>query len=426
MAATTFVFSVEVNARVASPCTHMQKFISQIDPAVERVWRENRCLTDGSIALYRMWVRRFVEHCRAKKLERNSQLTLAGVSSFASWYSRVRKLDPQETFWRARSALGTWAGALTALGESLPAWNEIPDASSSLPPVLREFAQHLREHRGNPIGTIHKKLVHVGKLLAFLHVRRRGPQQARLADIDAFLIECREQYARATAADITCSVRSFMRFMLSSGRMTVDLAPSIVGPIVRPAERPHRALPWEDVQRILRVIDRSTPCGQRDYALLLMMSSYGLGAGEIIRLMLDDIDWQAATIRVHRPKTGAEFLLPLLPAVARALARYLCHGRPIHAQTRNLFITMRAPHKALACSVTIRHILHTHTRRAGVSAPFLGTHVLRHTHACRQMELGTPAKLIGDILGHRDPASTSAYLRVSTEGLRQMALPVPR
>jgi integrase len=217
-----------------------------------------------------------------------------------------------------------------------------------------------------------------------------------------------------------------MRFMLSSGRMIVDLAPSIVGPIVRPAERPHRALPWEDVQRILRAIDRSTRCGRRDYALLLMMSTYGMGAGEIIRLMLDDIDWQAATVRVHRPKTGAEFLLPLLPAVSRALANYLRRGRPVHAQTRNLFITMRAPHKALACSVTIRHILHTHARRAGVSAPFLGTHALRHTHACRQMELGTPAKLIGDILGHRDPESTSAYLRVSTEGLRQMALPVPR
>jgi hypothetical protein len=101
MAATTFVFSVEVNARVASPCTHMQKFISRIDPAVERVWRENRCLTEGSIAVYRMWVRRFVERCRANKLDRNSQLTLAGVSSLASWYSRVRKLDPQETFWGA-------------------------------------------------------------------------------------------------------------------------------------------------------------------------------------------------------------------------------------------------------------------------------------------------------------------------------------
>jgi integrase/recombinase XerD len=86
---------------------------------------------------------------------------------------------------------------------------------------------------------------------------------------------------------------------------------------------------------------------------------------------------------------------------------------------------MRAPHKQLACSVTIRHILHTHAQRAGVTATYLGTHVLRHTQACRQMELGIQPKLIGDILGHRNPESTSAYLRVATESLRHLALPVP-
>jgi hypothetical protein len=81
------------SASVAPPYTNMQKFISQIDPAVERVWRENRCLTESTIALYRMWVRCFVEHCRAMKIEINAQLTLAGVSAFVSRYSRIRKRD---------------------------------------------------------------------------------------------------------------------------------------------------------------------------------------------------------------------------------------------------------------------------------------------------------------------------------------------
>ena len=397
-----------------------------IDPAIERIWQENRCLNRSSIQIYRYRVQHFVDYCRARNLPESTQLTLAGVTAFSKWYARSQRVEFAQVFQVAHSALSTWAAARKTLGEDLPPWSPATDPLSALSPLLREFAEHLHEHRGNPPGTIHKKVVHVGKLLAFLRVRRRGPHQTRLKDIDTFLMESRERYARATAADIACSVRSFMRFMLASGRMTADLAPAILGPIVRPAERPHRALPWEDVQRILHAVDRSTRCGQRDYALLLMMSTYGMGAGEIIRLMLDDIDWQAATVRVHRPKTGAEFLLPLLPAVSRALANYLRHGRPIHAQTRNLFITMRVPHKALACSVTVRHILHTHAQHAGVSSPFLWTHVLRHTHACRQMELGTAPKLIGDILGHRDPESTSAYLRVSTEGLRQIALPVPR
>ena len=156
-----------------------------------------------------------------------------------------------------------------------------------------------------------------------------------------------------------------------------------------------------------------------------MMSVYGLGAGEVIGLTLDDINWRAQTVRVVRPKTRVEFLLPLLPAVSRALVGYLRYGRPEHATTRHLFVTMCTPFKPLACSVTVRHILHSAARRASVTAAFLGTHVLRHTHACRQLELGAAPKIIGDILGHRDPDSTSAYLRVATEQLRAMALAVP-
>jgi len=396
------------------------------DPAIEKIWRENRCLERSSIHVYKLNVGRFINYCRKNGLSERAQLTLAGVTAFSRWYARTREVNFQTTFDSAHSALSTWAAARTTLGEQLLPWTPGRDPISELSPLLREFAEHLRDHRRNPPCTIHKKIKHIEAFIEFLRTRRRQPNQARLPDIDAFLMKCRERYARATAADIAGSLRSFMRFMLASGRMVVDLAPSIAGPIVRPAERPYRALPWEDVQRILRGIDRSTPCGRRDYALLLMMSTYGLGSGEIIHLMLDDIDWQATTVRVHRPKNGVEFLLPLLPAVARALASYLRHGRPLHPQTRNIFLTHRAPHKALACSVTVRHLLHTHARCAGVSLPFLGTHALRHTHACRQLQLGTQPKVIGDILGHRDPESTSVYLRVSVEGLREIALPVPR
>jgi integrase/recombinase XerD len=106
-------------------------------------------------------------------------------------------------------------------------------------------------------------------------------------------------------------------------------------------ERPRRALPWEDVQRLIHAVDRSDPRGLRDYAMLLMMSTYGFGAGEVIGLQLDDINWSAATLRVTRPKTRTAFTLPLLPAVAKAVALYLRDGRPPHATTRYLFLCKR-------------------------------------------------------------------------------------
>lgn len=287
------------------------------------------------------------------------------------------------------------------------------------------FADFLRNVRGAPSSTIRKKLA---QLIMFRRYRQRhggAGRPTRLAEIDRYIVSCRRRYARTTVADICSTIRAYLRFLHATGRHRLDLSHAVLAPLVRLAERPHRALPWADVQRLLRGIDRRTARGCRDYALLLMMSVYGFGAGEVIGLSLGDLDWRAATVRVRRPKTGVTFELPLLPAVARALLDYLRRGRPAHTPARSLFVTMRTPFKRLSGSSAVRHILHDAARRAGVTAPFLGTHVLRHTHACRQLELGTAPKLIGDVLGHRDPESTSAYLRVATERLRELSLPVP-
>ena len=81
--------------------------------------------------------------------------------------------------------------------------------------------------------------------------------------------------------------------------------------------------------------DRS-PMGLRDYAILQLLSTYGLRAGEITRLRLDDIDWRAETLRIRHSKTGAQSLLPLMEAVGEALIDYLRHGRPKTDVARNL------------------------------------------------------------------------------------------
>jgi integrase/recombinase XerD len=393
--------------------------------AVERIWRENRCLNDSSVGIYKYWVRRFKRYCQDKRLEEYSQLTLTGVIKFARWYASFHHIDSHPAICSARSALGTWAYALRILGKSLPPWSETTRPLRLRFPILKEFADYLQQYRGNPAGTIHTKVEHVNSFIMFLRQRGRRLEQIRLQDIDEYIGVCSKRYAHKTTASICSTLRSFTRFLLMGQRITVDFSRSIIAPKIVKEEHPRQVLPWNAVRSILQVIDRKSACGRRDYALLLLMSTYGLGAGEVISLTLDDIDWNAATLNVRRPKTGVEFQLPLLPAVAKALVSYLRHGRPAHTSTRHLFVTMKAPHKKLACSATIRHILHTHAHKAGINTDNLGTHLLRHAHACRQMELGATPKVIGDILGHRDPASTSAYIRVSVDRLRKIALAVP-
>jgi integrase len=272
---------------------------------------------------------------------------------------------------------------------------------------------------------VHKKLAHIGKLSEHLAASGKTWATMALTDIDAFLIGCAERYARSTVADIAGSVRCFARFLLATGRISIELAESVVSPMRPKFERPRRALPWKDVQRLLRSVDISAPGSLRDHALLLMMSTYGFGAGEIIGLQLQDIDWKAATLKVVRPKTGVAFTLPLLPAVAKALALYLRDGRPPNTPQRHVFVRMKMPFSPLSASSAVRHILVKHAKAAGLTAPYLGSHVLRHSNAARQVDLGIRPRVLSDLLGHRDPESISAYVRIATETLRDVSLPVP-
>jgi integrase len=159
--------------------------------------------------------------------------------------------------------------------------------------------------------------------------------------------------------------------------------------------------------------------------MFLLMASYGLGAGEIVRLRFEDVDWRAGILRARRPKTAVPIELPLLPAVARTLAAYLRWGRPRSASAREIFVTAGLPHRPLTSSV-LRHQARKYATRAGIVVATLGAHVFRHSHATRQIDSGAPAKIVGDILGHRRASSTSVYVRLALRRLRGVALPVPR
>ena len=182
---------------------------------------------------------------------------------------------------------------------------------------------------------------------------------------------------------------------------------------------------WSHVNRILRAIPKSTPPGKRDFAMLLLMATYGFGAAEVLGLRIEDIDFKSAIIRARRPKTGVRIELPLLSPIARALSAYLQAERPSPVPSRRVFLRSNMPYEPLT-SGAIRHRIRLYAGRAGISAPTIGCHAFRHSHASRQVDSGANLKVVSDILGHRSPSSTSVYVRVALHRLRMVALPVPR
>ncbi len=238
------------------------------------MWQADRCVSASTAKQYLYWIARFRRYCNALGLDETHELTRDGVRRFQAWYAHSRGIAGTHLA-LASSSLRSLRRAYEIAGTPVPPWKPVECRPAPATAVLCDYAAHLGQHRGNPEVTVRKKLDHVGKLLEHLHRSGKSWRQLSLPDIDAFLIGCAHRYARSTTADIASTVRSFARFLLVSGRIRADLADAVISPVQPRFERPRPALPWEDVQRLLRAVDTSTARGLRDHALLLMMSTYG-------------------------------------------------------------------------------------------------------------------------------------------------------
>jgi integrase/recombinase XerD len=171
---------------------------------------------------------------------------------------------------------------------------------------------------------------------------------------------------------MTTALRSFLRFARYRGDIDKDLAACVPAVANWTLSTIPRALPPEQVKQVLASIDRKTPVGRRDYAILLILARLGLRAGEIRGLTLEDLDWQEGLMTV-RGKAGRYCQLPLPDDVGAAIADYLRHGRPT-ASSRLVFLRVKAPvggfKGASGVGSLVRHTL----ARAGIDASRKGTH----------------------------------------------------
>ena len=182
-----------------------------------------------------------------------------------------------------------------------------------------------------------------------------------------------------------------------------------------------RALKPQQVRELLASCDRRRATGRRDYAILLLLSRLGLRSGEVAQLSLDDIDWRAGQLVVRGKANRAERLL--LPTdIGEAMLGYLRRGRPCTAEGRNVFVRVRAPHRALtSCGVTM--VVFGAGQRAGLGK--LHAHRLRHTAATAMLHAGSPLAEVGQVLRHRQALTTAIYAKVDRDALRVLARPWP-
>ena len=291
--------------------------------------------------------------------------------------------------------------------------------------LVGTYRDHLTQVRGYAHRTAGNHAALARELLGFLRfednpdaLRTLGPPQ-----LEAFLKAAAARQGRAALRNTAARLRSLLRFLTGQGEVAAGLDALIDTPPVYRGETLPRALPWESVRALLAGVDRAATTGRRDYAMLLLAATYGLRSSEVVGLRLEDFRWRSGEIRVRRPKTGDASLLPLTDEVGAAIVDYLRNARPASVH-RAVFLGIRPPIRPLAPS-SLGTAFDKWKRHCEIDIPCSGAHCLRHSLAMRLLRRDASLEVIGDLLGHRSPASTCAYLRLSADDLREAALELP-
>jgi integrase/recombinase XerD len=299
------------------------------------------------------------------------------------------------------------------------------ELTSDAPPALTGYQQYLTVLRGLASETIADHLTTVSEFLQFVADRRPaiGFRQLTPSELEAFVQQVAARVSRATLQHVVAHLRSFLRWLAAQGAAPKGLESQIDTPRVYRQEQLPRSLQWETVRALLGSIDRTSAVGRRDYAILLLIATYGLRSSEIVALTLDDFAWRQGELRVPRRKVDGVLTLPLTDDAGAAVLDYIRHGRPT-LPTRVLFLRVRPPAGVLK-PTAVTEVFQTRARRSGLAILFQGAHCLRHSLAVQLLREGVSLKAIGDVLGHRTVESTCMYLRLATEDLRDVPLSLP-
>lgn len=239
-------------------------------------------------------------------------------------------------------------------------------------------------------------------------------------NVNTFLLKEVKRLSVGAAKNRATQLRSLLRFLYLHNLTAVDLAAS-VPPIAGWCQtRLPVPLTVTQADALLDSCDRSHPAGRRDYAVMLVLARLGLRSAEVAGLQLGDIDWRAGEILI-RGKSRRTDRLPLPMDVGEAIVAYLCDGRP-HIASRNLFLTLRAPLHGMH-RVSVSEVVRNACKRIGI--PPAGSHRLRHTLASEMLRCGATLPEIGEVLRHRDLATTAVYAKVDRAALRTVAQPWP-
>lgn len=291
-------------------------------------------------------------------------------------------------------------------------------------PLFNEYADFLDSSELSVSTVNHYKRMSV-VFMDYLTQRKISSADQVTMDICNSYLKTLAGYSFKTVEQNVCGVRHFLRFLHSSGKISIDYAEKIHMPSISKSARIPSAWQAEELKAMLAAIDRNSPTGKRDYAMIVLACVLGLRIGDIKNLRFKNFNWEEKKLSIIQHKTHKPLNLPLPDAVGWAVIDYIKNGRPQYYESDVIFLKHMPPFDPIGDENHMQQQIIRYMRKAGIDQrrkKHSGFHSLRHSAGSMLLEMETPLPVITDILGHSDSDVTAVYLKTDLQKLAECVL----
>jgi len=274
--------------------------------------------------------------------------------------------------------------------------------------------------------TIENKRLYLYNFCNYLNVNGVGFDDLTIEHTEDFFSAM--NYTLASRHNAARNISLFLQFAYDNGKSAKDASVFILPDNYKKNSKLPTTYEEDEIRNLVYSVERASAIGKRDYLILLLATEYGWRAKDITRFSFDNIDWDNNVIHFCQHKTDVPVVFPLLSTVGNAIIDYLKYARP-ETNVPEIIVSMENANKGKPLSSpTIHSVVTKYMKRAGIKGwqnKKHGPHAMRHSLATNLLKKNVAMPIISTVMGHQRTETTSIYISVDYDKLKQCALPMP-
>ena len=278
------------------------------------------------------------------------------------------------------------------------------------------YKRYLMLEKGLSSNSIEAYMTDLDKLNLFLKNKDLNVKSVQYNDLQEFIAELYDKKIKARSiARIISGTKSFFKYLNVINLISND--PSELLEIPKIGLKLPEVLSIEEIDLLLDVIDKSTPEGTRNNAIIETLYSCGLRISELVNLKFSNLYFDEGFIRVEG-KGNKQRLVPISEIAIKKINNFISYRKEINVKKGfedYLFLSSRG--KPIS-RITVFYYIKEYAEIAGIKKD-ISPHTFRHSFATHLLSRGANIRVIQEMLGHEKITTTEIYTHIDRNFLRQ-------